>query len=218
MLFRSADSQADPIDNRGRIVGWALSAGGEQHAFLWSSGRMVDLNSLVSAGPEAVLTEATAISDAWQIVANGSDGRAYLITVLIRDHTVKAAHPVGQKIVDARGFDRALAAPGELEGVSLPEEIGGHAVFDRLRLASLVRTAGRILAAGERVGRRYFVLSLANSGESPNQTLHPNSNSRMRAWSAATISFKNAIWATSPAGSARVSRSWMYRRTVPATR
>ena len=50
-------------------------------AFLWSAGRMIDLNSLASVGPGGVLVDAAAINDVGQIVANGSNGRAYLINL-----------------------------------------------------------------------------------------------------------------------------------------
>jgi probable HAF family extracellular repeat protein len=75
------ESQADAIDGSGLIVGWSRDAGGERHAFLWVSGRMVDLNSLVSVGPGVWLEEATGINSAGQIVANGSNGHAYLIVL-----------------------------------------------------------------------------------------------------------------------------------------
>ena len=76
-----ADSQADGINSRGLIVGWARTTGGDQHAFLWRAGRMFDLNSLASLGADSVLVEATAINDVGQVVANGSNGRAYLIVL-----------------------------------------------------------------------------------------------------------------------------------------
>jgi probable HAF family extracellular repeat protein/uncharacterized repeat protein (TIGR03803 family) len=74
-------SQADAINNSGLIVGWADTASGKQHAFLWSSGRMVDLNDFVAIEGDAVLEEATSIDNAGQITANGSDGRIYQIAV-----------------------------------------------------------------------------------------------------------------------------------------
>jgi probable HAF family extracellular repeat protein len=75
------ESQADGVNSRGLIVGWAKTTDGEPHAFLWNAGRMLDLNSFAPIGPDAVLVEATAINDVGQIVANGSNGRAYLITL-----------------------------------------------------------------------------------------------------------------------------------------
>jgi probable HAF family extracellular repeat protein len=76
-----ADSRGDSINSAGQIAGWAQTANGEQHAFLWSAGRMIDLNSLATVGPGVALVEAAAINDVGQIVANGSNGRAYLINL-----------------------------------------------------------------------------------------------------------------------------------------
>jgi hypothetical protein len=42
---------------------------------------MVDLNSLVTAGQGIWLEEATGINESGQIVANASNGHAYLITL-----------------------------------------------------------------------------------------------------------------------------------------
>jgi probable HAF family extracellular repeat protein len=78
------DSQANGIDSLGLIVGWAKTASGEQHAFLWSTGRMLDLNSFTTLEPNAVLVEATSINDVGQVVANGSNGRVYLISLPVQ--------------------------------------------------------------------------------------------------------------------------------------
>ena len=79
-----ADSQADAINKGGLIVGWSQTADGGRHAFLWISGRMVDLNRLIALEPAAALVEATGINDLGQVVANGSDGRAYLVALPAR--------------------------------------------------------------------------------------------------------------------------------------
>jgi probable HAF family extracellular repeat protein len=75
------ESQASGVNNRGLIVGWAVASDGRPHAFVWSAGRMMDLNGLGSLPENAVLEEATAINDLGQIVCNGSNGRAYLVTL-----------------------------------------------------------------------------------------------------------------------------------------
>ena len=79
-----SDSQADSINSHGLIVGWASTPSGDRHAFLWSAGRMLDLNSLASPRTDSVLVEATAINDIGQLVANGSNGRAYLIALPVQ--------------------------------------------------------------------------------------------------------------------------------------
>jgi probable HAF family extracellular repeat protein len=75
------DSQADGVNNSGWVVGWSRTAGGQQHAFLWSSGHMIDLDSFAAPAPGVWLEEATAVNDIGQIVANASNGHAYLITL-----------------------------------------------------------------------------------------------------------------------------------------
>ena len=75
------DSQADGIDRNGLIVGWSRTAGGESHACLWTSSRIVDLNSFIGIAPGVWLEEATAVNEAEQMVVNGSNGHTYLITL-----------------------------------------------------------------------------------------------------------------------------------------
>jgi probable HAF family extracellular repeat protein len=78
------ESQADGINGSGAVVGWSRTASGQQHAFLWSSGRMIDLNSFAAPGPGIWLEEAAAINDVGQIVANASNGHAYLIALPVQ--------------------------------------------------------------------------------------------------------------------------------------
>ena len=75
------ESAALAISSSGLIVGWADTSDGKRHAFLWSSGNMVDLNDFVSLEEEVVLEEATSIDNAGQISAHGSDGRMYRIAL-----------------------------------------------------------------------------------------------------------------------------------------
>jgi probable HAF family extracellular repeat protein len=70
-------SVAEAINTSGVVVGQAdvLNKDGttQYHAFIYSSGTLRDLNNLIPAGSGFVLTEATGINDAGQIVANGSN-------------------------------------------------------------------------------------------------------------------------------------------------
>jgi len=75
------NSAALSIDNYGRIVGWSQTRDGSRHAFVYSEGRMVDLNSIAAPGGGAMLVEAVAINEMGQIVANGNNGRAYLVAL-----------------------------------------------------------------------------------------------------------------------------------------
>lgn len=61
------------IDNRGRVVGMALTAAGEWRAFLWDpvSG-MRDLNDLVTAPAGYVMIEATDLSETGVVIGRGT--------------------------------------------------------------------------------------------------------------------------------------------------
>ena len=75
------NSAALSIDNYGRIVGWSQTGDGSRHAFVYREGRMVDVNSFAAPGGGATLVEAVAINDVGQIVANASNGHAYLVVL-----------------------------------------------------------------------------------------------------------------------------------------
>jgi probable HAF family extracellular repeat protein len=65
------ESRATAIDERGRVVGWASTGKGTEHAFLWQDGAMADLGTLGGYGnsdlrdPESIATD---INDRAEIV------------------------------------------------------------------------------------------------------------------------------------------------------
>jgi len=66
-------SYAYGINDSGAVVGYAFKAGNVQHAFLYTSGAMLDLNTLLPTGSGwSVLTTARAINDHGQIVGTGT--------------------------------------------------------------------------------------------------------------------------------------------------
>ena len=70
-----ASSQANGINASGQVVGWSRSAD-RSRAVLWQGNGATDLNSLLLQGSGWVLTSASAINDAGQIVGVGlHDGR-----------------------------------------------------------------------------------------------------------------------------------------------
>jgi probable HAF family extracellular repeat protein len=77
----AGNSSADGINSSGVIVGNSATASSASDAFVYSNGVMTDLNSLVNL-PGVTLTRAPGINDLGQIVAKGSDNRAYLLTPL----------------------------------------------------------------------------------------------------------------------------------------
>ena len=61
------------INDAGQVVGTSYTAGGPQHAFITGpDGRMMDLNSLVDLPAGTVLTDATGINNAGQMIANAA--------------------------------------------------------------------------------------------------------------------------------------------------
>lgn len=79
-------TQAMAVNDTGQIVGSSVTSGGVTHAVFWLNGRIVDLNSLIPAGTGIMLTRATGINWAGQIVAeqqsnlDGPTTRAFLLT------------------------------------------------------------------------------------------------------------------------------------------
>lgn len=70
-LCEGTSSGAVGINSGGLIVGASETAGGQRHAFLYKDGNMFDLNALIPPNSGWVLTEATAVNDAGQIVGHG---------------------------------------------------------------------------------------------------------------------------------------------------
>jgi probable HAF family extracellular repeat protein len=68
------------INLQGDVVGTSdVASGGASHAFLYSHGKLIDLNNLVEPSL-TLLTGATGINDQGQIVANGLNGAVYVLT------------------------------------------------------------------------------------------------------------------------------------------
>ena len=87
-------SEARGINDSGQVVGLANTTDdAAEHAFLYEAGIMMDLNDLLMVGldGDAFLYYATDINDSGQIVANGSDARAYLLTPVAAPVPVPAA-------------------------------------------------------------------------------------------------------------------------------
>ena len=73
-------SAAYGINSSGQVVGCA-AAGSGSHAFLYSGGKMFDLNNLVNTNTlGTVLNVSKGINDYGQLIANGTNGHAYILT------------------------------------------------------------------------------------------------------------------------------------------
>lgn len=78
-----AKSFARGINNNGQVVGQAYTGNEAQHAFLYSQGRMVDLNSSIDVFSGWTLTSAWGINDSGQIAGTGTmygQTHAFLLT------------------------------------------------------------------------------------------------------------------------------------------
>lgn len=89
----AGESEAFGINNQGVVVGRSQASNGLWHAFVWGLGgsTMIDLNTLVDLPTGVYLEDARDINNVGQIVANGSDGRAYLISSVPEPATVYLA-------------------------------------------------------------------------------------------------------------------------------
>jgi probable HAF family extracellular repeat protein len=81
--LETGTSEASAINDFGQVVGRSSVASGGHHAFIYSDGRMTDLNDMIPPDSGWELTDATDINNAGQIVGcgylNGSVG-AFLLT------------------------------------------------------------------------------------------------------------------------------------------
>jgi probable HAF family extracellular repeat protein len=73
-------SYATAINDLGQVVGNSLTAAGTFDPFLYSGGKMIDLNNLLAANSPVTFTSAEAINDRGQILVTSSDGRSFLLT------------------------------------------------------------------------------------------------------------------------------------------
>ena len=74
-----AKSEALDFSRDGQVVGWSATADGARHAFLWTSGTMVDVNAIANVAQGVVLVRAVRVDDTGRILAHGSNGHAYLV-------------------------------------------------------------------------------------------------------------------------------------------
>ncbi len=77
-------SKAYGINDSGQVVGTCSGSDGYNHAFLYSDGAMIDLNTFLPADSGWLLARACAINDSGQIVGIGMNPEgftgAYLLT------------------------------------------------------------------------------------------------------------------------------------------
>lgn len=70
------------INSVGDIVGWSRTTAGENHAFLYTAGSMLDLNTMTNLPSGWILTNAVGINDAGSIAASATYGGLSYAVVL----------------------------------------------------------------------------------------------------------------------------------------
>jgi len=75
------------LNDASQVVGSSLTADGQRRAFLYEDGKILDLNTLLSA-PGLVLTEAVGINIKGQIAANAVDAQGHIHALLLSPTTV----------------------------------------------------------------------------------------------------------------------------------
>src|SRR5262249_7052871 len=114
-------STAKGVNSSGQVVGEA-DAGSVAHAFLYRDGAMVDLNDLIPEGSGWMLTDATGINDAGQIVGQGTnpDGQspAYLLPP---DEALAAHRQVRLDPLAARRLDAHSPVASAVLELTLPD-------------------------------------------------------------------------------------------------
>ena len=72
------------VNASGQVAGASTTASGTDHAFLYSSGQMLDLNSLIAPGSGLTLTKAYGISDNGYITGIGVTSNGQTHAFLLR--------------------------------------------------------------------------------------------------------------------------------------
>jgi probable HAF family extracellular repeat protein len=81
-------SEAWGINATGQVVGYSDIASGASHAFLYSSGAMVDLNSLIAPSSGWTIASATAINDSGWIAGFGINAAGDIRALLLKPSTL----------------------------------------------------------------------------------------------------------------------------------
>ncbi|HLK57528.1 MAG TPA: hypothetical protein VKU00_13255 [Chthonomonadaceae bacterium] len=140
------NSQGNAINNNEQVVGQSdTSTSGVQHAFVWDpTNGMVDLNTLLPTGSGWVLTSATGIDDAGEIVGFGSIGgnvHAFLLEPIRATVTLNPDPVFGGQHSTLTVTLPNPAPPGGTS-VSLSTSNGGLAVFANNGSSSSSMTIG----------------------------------------------------------------------------
>lgn len=164
-----AESEARDVNGQGVVVGWAHTAEGRNHAFVYSNGVMSDLNGRVPPGSGWELQQANAVNDAGQVVGFGlvaGSQHAFLLSPPgLEPAPIVTVQPVGAALVVASDFTLRVEAQGgtlsyqwQKEGVDIPGATESSlAITHATALAAgtyrviVINTAGRRTISNEAV-------------------------------------------------------------------
>ena len=161
-----ASSQANAINDRGQIVGWAETSSGQTHAFLWEKGHMRDLG----IPPGTDMSEAVRITNSGLVVGVASRSVKGLVTwPALRGHLVVwrsdgRIRDLGRPWNPSRDTATVVGAVdehGEIVGSTVPDQLGERSfLWDGKRLRSLPPRSARsealdVNASGRVIGWTY---------------------------------------------------------------
>ena len=152
-------SVAYGTNNLGQIVGSANASNGQDHAFIWNSGVMRDLNYYIPETSGWTLTAATGINDSGQICGYGTGPGGYH-PFLLTPAPPPVTHVlcVGMKDdatglrgdIEAQRVRAALARFGSVSTkVYLPMSMSNTAVENRAALISMIETMKGSVRGGD---------------------------------------------------------------------
>lgn len=152
-------SAVSALNNLGQVVGDSADTNGDSRAFLWQSGTLVDLNSLLPSGSGWVLTKARFINDSGMIVGEGTLNGVPQWYALAPGVSSANNPPVA-----AAGNDQSVScgAPVTLDGTASTDP-DGDALTYAWSINGVVFSTSAVTVATFEVGNHEITLTVSDS-------------------------------------------------------